>query len=225
MKKLVRFLMCGIVAFVAVSCDEGRSEENDILAIYPLMSDYHVVYADQTVDTVTIFSTRDWDASLSASWISMDAWDMYGKVAANAYDAKKVPVYFTENETDAVRYGALQINSNGKTVGHPFMQTYWLNIEEPEGMYTNDKTIKATFTEVIKKDETKATLAFTLYTNGTLSSDAAWANPDSTSFDAGYTETSVTCEANETGQLRTANLTLKTASGISTVIKLLQTPD
>ncbi len=224
MRKIVHLFLALVVAFNMMSCGDSH-ESFDVLAIYPVLADYHVIYADQTEDSIQILSSQDWTASLTASWISMDAFDMIGKISSQKDGYWPLAVYFSENATGELRYGALQVNSNGKTAGHPFVQTYWLNIQQPEATYTDDNYTKVAFIETISKSDTQAPIAFTLYSNGTLSSDAAWATPDSTSFEAGYTETNVTCEENETGSLRTANLTLKSGTGISTVIKLIQTPD
>ncbi len=226
MTKVRSLFVLMAVAAGLVSCTES-SNEYETLAVYPVVAGYHVIYADQTVDTITIYSTRDWEATCSANWFSMDPFDMSGRVGKEGYYFKPLPVYFSENITDKPRAGFLQVLSNGKGVSHYFMQTNWLNIEDPVGIYTDSEqpeNVKATFTKVIDRDETSASIAFTFYNVGSLSSDATWAVPDSTTFDAGHTEITITCERNETGSARTANLKLKSVSGVSTVIQLQQKP-
>ncbi len=226
MKKIHHlFLLLATLAGLT-SCNES-SNSYDVLAIYPILADYHIIYADQTEDTVVVYSTRDWTATCSTNWLSMSPFDMSGQVGKEGYYSKALPVLFRENTTEQARIANLQVTSNGKKVDHPFFQTYWLNIEEPAGNYSTAEkaeNLKVTFTKVIDKDATSAPIAFTLYNGGTLSSDAAWAVPDSTTFEAGPTETNITCETNQTGVARTAHLTLTSASGISTVIQLQQNP-
>lgn len=222
MKKLTTLLASLAIAFTLTSCDKAENTF-DVLAIYPLSDTYHTIYADQSVDSITLQTTRDWTAKVDQSWMSLDASDKKGTVDAGKIFTHTYPVYFENNKSGKVRFGQYLVSSNNKGVKHTFLQTSWLNITIPAPEYSRKDGIveSTTFSGNIYKSETEAKIAFTCYGNATLASDAEWAVPSITTFEPGSQEVPIAFSENNTGRARTAKLTL-TSAGISSVITIIQ---
>ena len=221
MNKLIPIFLSAVVLLGFTSCDKS-DDTYDTLAVLPLGT-FHTIYADQTVDSVTVVSTKDVELVMNETWFSVQSSDKTIKVPQMIQ--KTLPVYFQINNTGEPRIGYMYAKSNGETVGHCFYQTSWLDIEVPSPVYAYAETgypKGVSFTQKVAVADQQVKIEFTLYSdNATLTSDASWAvvGNDDQALDKGKHEVTITLEEHSKGM--TANLTLKAASGISSVIKLV----
>ena len=221
-----RFCFWGVLSalFLLASCGDSAEERYDVLGIYPMLSGYHVIYADQVLDSVSVVSSKSWTTNLSAQWILME--DRYSTVTVPQYAIvqRTVLLNFTANTTGEVRYGEMTVDNKERKVERRFVQYPWLNIEVPAIAFTNwEKLENPTFALRAVKEATSARLLFTIYADeAKLSCDADWVEADETNFTAGAQTVNLTFESNETGSERVAEFKLTTDNNVTTVIKFTQ---
>lgn len=221
MNKLIALSLSLAVMMGFVSCDKA-DDTYDTLALLPLGT-FQTIYADQTVDSITVISTNNVELELKETWFSMKSGDK--NITVNKMIQKKFPVFFQTNNTGSVRSGYMYAKSNGHTVAHCFLQTNWLDIVVPAAVYTLDADglpSGASFSQTVSSSDKSTKIEFNLYSdNATLTSDAEWAvvGENDGNLDKGSHEVTITLGEHAKGA--TANLTLKAASGVSSVIKLV----
>ena len=226
--KMKKTFLLSALAFVAMlaSCTGESKQEYKVLGIQPLVTGYHMIYADQMLDSVTVSSSRSWTTVFTQDWLYMDAADMNVTVPADVILQKVVKIHFEPNHTGKVRIAQMQVDNKDHQVGRLFAQTAWHNIIEPSVSFTDwEKMENPSFQLLLSKGAQQKTIIFTVYSaETTLSCDADWLTPEETIFAAGQHSVQLEVEANETSEMRTANITLTSSNGISTTIKVTQEP-
>ena len=211
------------------------SKENELtvnqLGIYPIVTGYHEVYADQTIDSIIVVATQLFTFQIAddAHWMSiseaMDRWDW----TAHKADNKKINLYFTPYKGTSVRTGLIKLSDGDHTVGRPVLQKYWLDIRVPDVQFaeSNSETKPyegAYFVQEVKKDTTVSEFVFNIYDeSATLSTTANWVEPKEYVAKKGLNTVKLSFDANATKQKREAVYDLTTKSGITTKITLRQT--
>lgn len=222
MKKLFYCALSAVFALgMMTSCDKAENEI-DVLGIYPIQSQYHVIYADQTLDSVAIESSKTWKGTLSDNWIQAKNNDLQGTVKNGDIDYRMVYLNFTPISGDSSRVGYLSVTDYENIVYHHFMQVSWLNIISPSVEFDTPYVYKnAKFRLVLAKNLTSAILKFTTYApSAQLTTEADWFTLSETEFGPGEHEVEMTFDANTTAAQRTANIVLSTSNGFSNTIEV-----
>lgn len=220
MKKIfLTLLPC--LALGLASCGDSSYEVHNTY-FYPLQSSGIRVYADQQTDTIHLISLDSWTAQSSVSWMTVSPTS--ATASGTAFTDTRMTLTFEDNATGSIRYGAINVESYS-TLGMPVFQYSWLNITRPAAVYyttEDDVNRKASFPMSIAAAAADTTLIFTVYQDGaTLASDADWAVPGTTTFEAGTHTVPLSVAANAADSSRTATLTL-TSGTVSSQITLTQ---
>lgn len=231
MKKL-HFIFTALVLLTLSSCDKENSENFGRLAIYPLTAGAVITYADQTSDSITIVSSKNWKLSANSNWMGFGSTvDQKSMNGAATYDLN-IGVRMLKNTTGAVRAASLTLDNGEHKVGRLYYQTYWLDVTHPQVTFTgassagNDDLAKyngAHFDLNIDKDSVNEHLDFNIHAaQARLTTDAGWIAPKEVNVQSGSHRVALTFTKNTTGEDRKAVYTLTTSNGITTEIKVTQ---
>ncbi|MFA6819267.1 MAG: hypothetical protein WCR53_01805 [Bacteroidaceae bacterium] len=231
--KKIHILVAAIALLGFASCDNGNGLTNDVLGIYPLSTGPSVTYADQTVDSFTIVSTKSWNTSVTANWTTLNPLYVSRNQDATSIKYTTCPIYFAINTTGQIRTSTL-IASNGEhSVGRTYLQAYWLNITKPSVAFTSSQTSDdatstaqydgAYFTLQVPKDSVKSSINFEIFaSSATLTTDADWIMPKQQQCQKGTHSIALSFSPNNTNAERKAIYTLTTSNGISNIITIVQ---
>lgn len=190
--KLKHILTSGLAAmalgFALTSCSDSKDEYHTI----GFSKQYVVAYADQTNDSIKLYSTDDWSFRLDAAeWLKATYKGQNApfseKVPAQGYTNSTLPridLVCTPNTTGQERGGVLYATSSfaklGSTVAQ-FIQLPYLNISTPsyEQATAGNKTYAMFRTYVESSGKTSSgvnpKVTFTVYADGaTLTSTCDW---------------------------------------------------
>jgi hypothetical protein len=233
--KKIYFVLATAILMGLASCDSGNDLTNDVLGIYPVASGPSVVYADQTVDSFSIVSTKSWKSSVTNSWTTLNPLYVSRQQSGTSIITTTCPIYFTINTTGQIRTSTLIATNDDHSVGRIYLQTYWLDITTPTVAFTANqqtsddeatsvsKYAGAYFTQEVAKDSTKTSIAFQIYApTATLTTDADWITPKTQNFQTGAHTVQLNFSANASGIERKAVYTLTTSNGISSNITIDQ---
>ncbi len=223
-----KFNLVGLISVLlgVAACNGDSSSTINYLGIYPITASYHYLYADQTKDSVKIIATQPFTFKIedNSRWMSLSSTSDRWEWSAHSADYANVNLYFSTNKSDTVRYGTLHLTDPSHGVYHRLLNTYWLNIVEPQVAFSDKQTYKgAYFLHTMHKDSTNTQFVFYIHDkSATLSTSANWVQP--TRFDAktGENIVPITIEKNTTGQEREAIFELTTSSGVTNKITLHQ---
>ena len=201
MKKI--FFLAALVAALFTSCSESEYEFHQTY-FTPQVVGGKVLYADQTTDSTRVISYDPWTA-LTAFENGTESW-------------------FTISPTECNFIAGEQFSSTRINIT-------WLNIIRPFGEAKNydnegaplpeeDRTMTFSGTTIATANQFE--IEFKVYADGaTLTADADWLKPATTTFAAGTHTVTIMAEENQEVVERTANLIL-TSNGISTPITITQ---
>lgn len=234
--KISRIIYLSIAAFIATACSKSESEYH----YFNVSSPSSVIYADQYTDTLGIESTDSWKANTDASWFTPTSFSF--DIGKESFSHEKKPISITPNTSGTVNGNYMTITSDGRTYRKSLIQVYWLNIVRPDPIYkgtegeisslqniSNLAELKAEFTMTKNSDDTEDNIIFNLYDrSATLSTPDSWITLGETSVThTSYSlsqqfKVSFTMETNSTGADRTGTITITTANGAKTDIKIIQ---
>ncbi len=227
MKKL---FYCAALALALVACDDEQSR-HQITVVYPSNNGYGVGYADQTLDSIVLYTFDSYKCTVTQGddWFTLDDNWKQATIQNSYYNmfVASIPVYMETNTTDTSRVAYVNINNYGddwnETVGLGYVQLGWLNVTRPTPQYVYLDYIpnQAVFAMSDSADVTVDSIAFTVEGNWTLESDASFVTPAASSGSAGEQVVRLSLSENNTSATRSATLTL-TSNGVSTPITLVQ---
>ena len=232
MKKIA--LLATVVAALFTSCSESGEYEFHQTYFTPQEPNGKILYADQVSDSTRVISYDPWTASAyfnngTDAWFSITPTEC-NFTAGEQFASMRINIQGAVNNTGKIRSGHIVVKSYD-TVGMLVRQTTWLNIIRPFGEVENydatgnllpEEDRKMTFAGSTIATENQFEIEFAVYADGaTLSSDAEWLVPETTTFNAGKHVVAIVAQENLATQPRTATLTL-TSNGISTPITITQ---
>lgn len=224
MTKKILSLAWTVLSLALVACDGSEYEMHQTY----LNKSSVTCYADQTTDTLSVFSYDSWSLTTNDTWYSVS---QTGYTVPDGYFAN-IPVVITmpANTTGENRSGTITVKEsydNQEFVASVY-QYGWLNIITPNGTITGStdqpfKEWKKTFSVSLKHSTTSYSIKFQTYADGaTLTSDAEWVVPETTTFATkGIHTVALTLTPNTGDTARTATITL-TSNGVSTPITITQ---
>lgn len=223
MKRILTAIVpCALLALA--SCGESSYEVHQTY-FYPMNAGGMTLYADQQTDSVRLISLDSWTLTTGDSWLKVSPTTM--TVPATYSANVRITLTAEPNTTGATRLTTINVQSYD-AVSMPVYQVAWLNITTPSAIYNNTgsqgttATSKPTFPLNVPAAANDTTITFRVYQdNATLTSDAEWIVPDSTTFKAGTHNIKVRMTANSESAARTAKLTL-TSAGVATDIQVSQ---
>lgn len=224
MKSGILSLLVLTLAFV--SCSEASYEAHQSF-FYPQQPQGILLYADQSMDTTSVYSIDSWTLETEGGWFEVTPKEL--TISAGTSLFTKLTITTTPNTTGANRSGCIVVNAY-HTISQRVYQSTWHNILYPFARYEEGEdgtyaTRKATFAMSVAFDATEAEVRFRTYAPAaTLTSDVDWMQPGQTNFDADTHNVKLVVQPNPTDSVRTGWLTLSSA-GISTKIKVWQTVD
>lgn len=220
--KKVSFLLLLTLCFGLSACDKTENSYGELSIRSYNTSTY--TYADQTVDTLLVTSSKSWTAETTDSWMTISGEHKSHTVKDGYIEATVVPVYYQTNTGTAIRYAQLKVDNTDRTAYYTAVQTYWLNINIPGPTFSDPENYTGVhFQQEVSASATSTTLQFTIYAaSATLTTETGWITLGETSFKTGLHTISVAFPANNTGASRTASLVLKTSNGISNTITIKQ---
>lgn len=231
MKKI--FFLAALVAALFTSCSESEYEFHQTY-FSPQVVGGKVLYADQTTDSTRVISYDPWTALTAfengtESWFTISPTEC-NFIAGEQFSSTRINITTTPNTSTKIRNGHIVVKSFD-TVGMAVKQTTWLNIIRPFGEAKNydnegallpeeDRTMTFAGTTIATANQFE--IEFKVYADGaTLTADADWLKPATTTFAAGTHTVTIMAEENQEVVERTANLIL-TSNGISTPITITQ---
>lgn len=242
--KLKNIITCGLtvvaLALSLASCGESSYENHSI----GFSKQYVLAYADQTADSVMIYTTDDWSFRLEG-----ESWLKATYKGQNAPFSEKLPVtgyktwpridfICTPNTTGEQRGALLYATSGYEKVGSAvsqFIQLPYLNISTPsyEPAKAGDKTYAMFRTYVESSGKTSSganpKVTFTVYADGaTLKSACDWITVFSSQLDQPATyeknklqSVELVVAENKTKEARRGRVLL-TSNGITDTITVVQ---
>lgn len=230
MKKILlsALTLCSAIAFVA--CDKAGNEYHGTTIATRDGSGLVQMYADQTTDSIFVLSYDSWTAS--PEYLSGGEWcqfsDLKCNVPAGYYVTQTVIIETTPNTTGVSRGTAYKIRSEWPELGEVALYVYqygWLNITVPLPTFSSQdiKEAKPVFAHELSAAATKAPLAFYVFGDATIESDAEWLTiPQSVKMvEPGSHGVELVVTPNNTNNAREAHVTL-TSNGVSNVITYTQ---
>lgn len=233
MKKIL-FAAAALLSLAGLhSCLGDNDNEQHGTSIYtPYNTMYLEMYADQTIDSLFVFSYDSWEASI--------LWNQYSPWFSITPDKGTLPTGYLStvtnmrvtaqpNATGKGRGGAVMLSTNNPNennkVGMTVWQYGWLNITVPQPTYSSQKLEEAvaTFKMDLAAETMTASMAFRNFAQATLTSDADWliVPDESKSLEPGVHGVRLSLLPNATTDNREAHVTL-TSNGVSNVVTYTQ---
>ncbi len=234
MKKLLLATLLGVLSLTACESEnEFHQTSFDKSGI--------VMYADQVVDSVLLFYSDNWTATLAdGSWVNLlsvtkndqgtiVSSEKVGMLSGTSQkDALLIstPIYVTAepNATGVMRYATLNVSSH-ENASIMITQLPMLNVTYPYYRFKEGTEISSEnliYEDDLVASSTEGKVICTIYREGaTLTSDAAWCTPEISDLSVGTNTIMLILEPNTTPLLRTATLTL-TSGGVSMPITINQ---
>ena len=239
MKALFTFVSALLLcAGLTTSCDLDSKNERHQTLFFPQSPKGRILFADQTLDTLRVFSYDSWKLTAvhkkpTTAWFSVTP--EKADIPAGYVGNHLISLRTDPNTTGAVRTGGLRLVTTFAefgTLGMAVRQFHYLNIQRPIPSFplgTDGKPgVNPVFAETIAGDaSTNHHIDFVLYDNNvaghSLTSDAAWLTIGTITGELkpGKNVAKLNIEANPLTTPRTAKLTL-TSAGVSNVIVITQ---
>ena len=243
--KLKSFIICAAMIVLAASCDSGSTKSTHAIGVpYP----EGVAYADQQSDTLGVYSTDSWTATVTdGDWFTPNEFSK--TVSGNKVDYSKYALKLqTSNGTNRKAY--FTIKSNGKTLRKTYVQVSLLNISNPNPLIIRaDSTVTSLydtehfaelkayyyFTPTYKGGSDK--IVITIYSPSTeISTSDDWISlqGDDNKYVKNVTlnmprnqqkfefTVPVTVQKNTGTTKRTGKINIKTSNGINQIIEVIQ---
>lgn len=233
MKKIL-FAAAALLSLVGLhSClGDNGSVQHGTSIFTPNNTMFLEMYADQTLDSLGVFTYDDWEASLQ--WDKYTPWFVItpqkGGVPKGYVSSTTIMYVKAEpNTTGMGRGGAVVLDTdnpdNNSKIGMTVWQYGWLRITVPTPTYSSQKLEEAvaTFKMDLLPESMTASMAFYNYGMATLTSDADWfiVPDDIKSLEPGAHGVKFSLLPNTTGVDRVAHVTL-TSNGVSNVVTYTQ---
>lgn len=230
MKKLLLAAAALLTTAAFVACDNAGNEYHGTYFVNLNHGNAMVMYADQTIDSLRVVSFDSWTAELKhidgGEWCKASVTKC--DVPIGYQVAQSVYIEATPNTTGLSRTAGYYVRSSYSEFGivsSGVFQYGWLNISVPEPSFTSQTLAeaKAEFKALIPANATTAPLAFYVYADATLTSDAEWLTipEDVQTVKSGSHGLKLVTTANPAAEDRTAHVTL-TSNGVSNVITYVQ---
>ena len=213
MKKFLSLLP--LAAFILVlSCSKNndyhcaRFLRPDDVALY--------VYADQEWDSVSFETTESYTLSSNVAWFSIpNEYSSFKNPYNNAIILCYAWLQFEPNTSGELRNGYLHLGAGEYSVDANIIQLPFLCVTNPArlGYYLSPLTVSA--------NTESATLAFTVFSNWTLSTESDWLTLSTSAGAAGDRQVVVKIAPNMGTEDRTAKVVL-TSRGVSEEITIKQ---
>lgn len=229
MKHLLSILALATgVTFFTTSCDSDDPEYHTLRIGVQATTDYPVVYyADQTADSLVLFSTDSWKADTKCDWIKFK--ETSTSKASGLLNYKYGVEYrntraltISINTTGEDRNTTVLVEANKHTAGMQIYQRGHLNITDPlksAGLTTEEYD----FYKKLGAGDPTTTIAFTLYSGtATITTQDSWIGVSNETFEKGNNETTLTLQVNQTGTKRTGKVTIKSTTGVNSDIYIIQ---
>ena len=213
MKKLL-FLLPLAAIILMIGCSK-KSEYHMSRFLRPSDAALYV-YADQEWDSVSFETTESYTLSSNVSWFKVpDEYSSFNNPYTDALVLAYAWLQFEPNTTGEMRYGLLHLGAGDYSVDATIIQLPFLCVTNPvrQGYVLSPLVIDA--------NTSSATLAFTVFSHWTLSSDSDWLTFEATSGAAGDRTVLVTTGINPTDEERTAKVLL-TSRGVTQEITITQ---
>lgn len=225
---LAAFALLTTATFVA--CDDAGNEYHGTTIVNRNQTNAMVMYADQTIDSLCVVSFDSWTAELQniegGEWCKASVTKC--DVPVGYQVAQSVYIETTPNTTGLNRYAGYYVHSSYPEFGvisSGIYQYAWLHITVPEPSFTSQTftEAKAEFKAQIPANATTAPLAFYVFADATLTSDAEWLTipEDVKTVKRGEHGIQLVTTANPNVEERVAHVTL-TSNGVSNVITYVQ---
>lgn len=232
MKKIILSALMACATVVALQSCMGDNE-NHGTAIYNRygQSQPSELYADQTLDSLFVMSYDSWSAIVKpgdgGNWLTASPTSC--KVPAEYIITQTVLLQMTPNNTGKVRSAAFLVDSSYSEYGTlqtNVFQYPWLNITVPIPEYkklASGDGVEAKFEATLSAKDTVARMAFAVYSNATLTSDAEWLSikSEDQNLQPGTHGMQFEVLPNNTKDVRVAHVTL-TSNGVSNVVTYTQ---
>lgn len=235
--KIKTIFAAALAAVAMTSCDSGSNEYHSTY-FYPMTGNGIETYADQTVDSVRVYSTDSWTLDNSCEWV-----DIYsaGKKAplsitipAGYMASSRLDFQLQPNTTGEARTTIVQVKSTFDKIGAvtQYLTQYpFHKIISPSGKTVTDEDGKRSYLFQMEvnangftgADATPSLIFYPYASDATLSCPADWVMLSKMDDFAKETKhiVTVTCTKNTTGEDRTATIKL-TAGGVTTPIIVKQ---
>lgn len=238
-------LACALVATMTLAACSGDSD--DEYHEIALASPTGLAYADQTSDTLKIYSTGSWTVTTQdADWFTPTSFSReQSRPEWNTY-----PLTLQTNTTGKVKSALFIVKASGNKnkIYSSYFQVPWMNVANPNPVlrladgtvsgFDSSKfsELKAYFTFAFTSAAAADTLRFTLYAPAaTISTSDEWISlkqdgesvkTASVSREAGSTRTfisiPVSATANTVAEKRTGTITIATSTGIKQEVSITQ---
>ena len=235
--KTLKFAMAAIATSLALaSCSLDSEQSNHQTTFLPVNAAGRVLYADQSIDSLAVFSTDSWKLEAKTDTVApfFTVSPTSQTIPANYVSTDLVIITAQPNTSGAVRRGYLALTTTFTDFGTmtlPVAQLSWLNILSPAPTfaYLTDGTRSETptFQRELPYTATTAQLSFYLYDTNkeqqTVTSDADWLVIPATEngYGAGRHDLSINVPANPAASARKATVTI-TSAGVSTQVVFIQ---
>ena len=222
--KKISFLLISAIALLFAACAESKFEMHQTY-FYPQQPGGMKFYADQTYDSIKVFSYDPWTAEIQAEqpWFNITPTSCEARPGSSALT--RIDISMPQNTSGKNYKGSIVVSTyDNNKISMPIYQCSWLDIQYPTetvvGDKYEDKTV--TFNLPISAAEKSTTISFHVYQDGaTLTSDSEWVVPGETKFKKGSHSVVLNTEQNESKSERKAMVVL-TSGDISTPIHITQ---
>lgn len=231
MKKRLAIALAALPCLLALMAGCSNDDPDvHTLNIRAVSSDSNPIayYADQTADSIEVVSTDTWQANTNCDWIKFrqSSSATIGYTIKYVYGqalSQKERVVIAANTTGEDRTTTVTVDANNKKVGLVVKQFGHLNVTTP----AKSQTVNTSqFIMRLKAAATTAKVAFRIYANAQLTTADSWITVPDDVFEASSKgaehETTISLAANTTGAERTGKITLKSTTGATTDIKVVQ---
>lgn len=189
------------------------------------------LYADQTLDSIYVVSYDSWSATVKpvdgGDWLT--ATPDACKVPAGYIVSQSVYLRMTPNNTGKVRSAMFLVDSSYPKYGTLQTNIFhypWLNITVPVPEFKKPEgsdDVEAVFAQKLQATENSALMAFAVFSDATLTSDAEWLSisAEDKAVKPGSYGMKFVVTPNNTSEARVAHVTL-TSNGVSNVVTYTQ---
>lgn len=220
------WLLLAVLSIITASCSKDSYYHN-MAIIYP--SGGKILYADQDLDSVVLYTTDSYQASSSVAWLSIPTDRTAGKIE-NYYRyvwQVSIPVQLEANTTEKTRTALVAVHTFGsddwkQTGTVTFYQLPWVDVYSPVPSYSYVEGIPtaASFLATDSATQVSDTLKFYVYDKWTLS-DGSFVHPTAIMGEKGDNVIALMLDSNTTKGERHDTLTL-VIRGIKTRIAFKQ---
>lgn len=234
MKKYFALLPALLLTLGIASCNSSGTEEFHQTTFLPVNSGGRILYADQSIDSLGVFSYDSWTLKAKgegADWFAVSP--TQHTIPAGHVSTQRILLTASPNTSGKTRTGEILLTTTYPkfpTLAMPVRQVAWHNVTYPRGVQhvgPDQKISDPVFALNIPAEKNTTKAAFRLYdddaTGYALVSDAAWlvVKLPAAGLKKGANTIDLEAADNLSSTPRTAQLKL-TSAGVTTVISYTQ---